>query len=45
MQSYQNNIIFDRIRTNNHKICMETQKTLNRQSNPEKEQSWRYKAP
>ena len=34
--------IFHRTRTNNFKICMETQKTLNSQSNLEKEEwSWR----
>ena len=34
--------IFHRTRTNNFKICMETQKTLNSQSNLEKEEwNWR----
>ena len=38
--------IFLRIRTKNFTICMETQKTPNRQSNLEKEnQSWRQQAP
>ena len=32
--------IFHRTRTNNFKICMETQETLNSQSNLEKEE-WR----
>ena len=37
---------FHRTKTNNSKICMETEKTLNSQSNLEKEeQSWRYHAP
>ena len=27
------------------KICMEPQKTVNRQSNFEKEQNWRYQNP
>ncbi|KAF4017914.1 hypothetical protein G4228_009794 [Cervus hanglu yarkandensis] len=37
---------FYRNRTNNPKICMEPQKTPNRQSNLEKEeQSWRYHIP
>ena len=37
--------IFHIIRTNNLKICMETQKTLNSQNNFEKEeQSWRNNA-
>ena len=36
------NGIFHRTRTNNSTICMETQKTLNSQSNLEKgEESWR----
>ena len=40
------NGIFHRIRTKNLKICMETQKSLNSQSNPEKEKwSWRNQAP
>ena len=40
------NGIFHRTRTKNLKICMETQKTLNSQSNPEKEKrSWRNQAP
>ena len=40
------NGIFHRIRTKNLKICMETQKTLNSQSNLEKEKwSWRNQAP
>ena len=44
--SYQTtNGIFHRIRTKNCTICMETQKTLNSQSNLEKEkQSWRNQA-
>ena len=38
--------IFHRTRTNNSKICMETQKTPNSQNNLEKEeQSWRNHAP
>ena len=38
--------IFHRTRTKNIKICMETQKTQNSQSNLEKEkQSWRNHAP
>ena len=38
--------IFHRTRTKNIKICMETQKTQNSQSNVEKEkQSWRNHAP
>ena len=38
--------IFHRTRTKNFTICMETQKTLNRQSNFEKEKrSWRNQAP
>ena len=47
MQSLSNyNGIFHRTRTNNPKIYMETQKTLNSQSNVEKEkQSWRNQAP
>ena len=40
------NGIFYRIRTKKFAICMETQKTLNSQSNLEKEkQSWRNQAP
>ena len=40
------NGIFHRTRTNNFTICMETQKTPNRQSNLEKEKrSWRNQAP
>ena len=40
------NGIFHRTRTNILKICTETQKTLNSQSNLEKEtQSWRNQAP
>ena len=36
---YQNNNdILHRTRTNNFKICMETQKTLNRQNSFEKEE-------
>ena len=35
------NGIFQRTRTNNFTICMEIQKTLNSQSNVEKEQNWR----
>ena len=38
--------IFHRTRTKNFTICMETQKTLNSQSNLEKEKrSWRNQAP
>ena len=38
--------IFQRTRTNNPKIYMETQKTQNFQKNSvEKEQSWRHNAP
>ena len=38
--------IFHRPRTKNFTICMETQKTLNSQSNLEKEKrSWRNQAP
>ena len=38
--------ILHRIRTKNFTICLETQKTLNSQSNPEKaKQSWRNQAP
>ena len=38
--------IFHRNRTNNPKTCMELQKTLNSQSNLEKEeQSWRHHVP
>ena len=37
---------FHRTRTKNFTICMETQKTPNSQSNPEKEKwSWRNQAP
>ena len=40
------NGIFHRIRTKNFTICVRTQKTLNRESNLEKEnQSWRYQGP
>ena len=40
------NDILHRTRTKNFTICMETQKTLNSQSNLEKEkQSWRHQAP
>ena len=41
---YQNNTsILHRARTNNPKICMEPEKTLNSQSNLEKQnQSWRH---
>ena len=40
------NCIFYRTRTKNLKICMETQKTLNSQSNLEgKKQSWRNQTP
>ena len=40
------NGIFHRTRTKNFTICMETQKTLNSQSNLEKEKrSWRNQAP
>ena len=40
------NGILHRIRTKNITICMETQKTLNSQSNLEKEKrSWRDQAP
>ena len=40
------NGIFHRTRTKNFTICMETQKTLNSQSNLEKEkQCWRNQAP
>ena len=44
---YQNTSgIFHRTRTKNFTICMETQKTLNSQSNLEKENlSWRNQAP
>ena len=36
------NVIFHRTRTNNFTICMEIQKTLNRESNLEKEEwNWR----
>ena len=44
---YQNtNGTYHRTRTNNPKISMESQKILNRQSNPEKEeQSWVYCTP
>ena len=41
-----NNGIFHRIRTNIFIICMETSKTMNNQSNLEKEKwSWRNQAP
>ena len=42
-QTYQaTNNIFHRVRTNNFTICMEIQKTLNSQSNLEKEEwNWR----
>ena len=40
------NGIFHRARTKNFTICMETQKTMNSQSNLEKEKrSWRNQAP
>ena len=40
---YQNTKgIFHKTRTNNLKICLEIQTTLNSQNNLEKEQSWRY---
>ena len=40
------NDIFQRTRTKNFTICLETQKTLNSQSNIEKEKrSWRNQAP
>ena len=40
MNLYQNTKgIFHRTRKNNVKICMEIQKTLNSQNNPEKEES------
>ena len=40
------NGIFHRTRTKNFTICIETQKTPNSQSNPEKEKrSWRNQAP
>ena len=40
------NGIFCKTRTNNSKICIETQETPNTQNNIEKEeQSWRYHAP
>ena len=40
------NGIFQRTRTKNFTICMETQKTLNSQSNLQKEKwSWRNQAP
>ena len=39
------NGIFHRTRTNNSKICIETQKTPNRQNNLKKGQSWRYHTP
>ena len=39
------NGIFHRTRTNNTKICIETQKTPNRQNNLKKGQSWRYHTP
>ena len=38
--------VFTELEQKNLKICKETQKTLNNQSNPEKEkQSWRKEAP
>ena len=39
---YQINGVFHRTRTKNITVCMETQKTLNRQSNLEKEE-WRWR--
>ena len=40
------NGIFNRTRTKNLKICMETKKSLNSESNLEKEKwSWRNQAP
>ena len=40
------NGIFHRITTKKFTICMETQKTMNSQSNLEKEKwSWRYQVP
>ena len=46
LQSLSKYSIFHRTRTNNPKICMETQKTPNSQSNVEKEKrSWRNQAP
>ena len=40
---YQNsNGIFHRSRTNNSKICIETQSIQNSSNNHEKEQSWKY---
>ena len=40
------NGIFHRIRTKNSTVCMETQKTVNSQSNLEKEKwSWKNQAP
>ena len=39
------NDIFHRNRTNNFKICMETQKILNSQNNLEKEKGWRNQVP
>ena len=42
MQSPATNGVFNRTRINNFTICMETQKTLNSQSSPEKEEwNWR----
>ena len=42
IQYQATNGIFHRTRTNNFKICMEIQKTLNSQSNLEKEEwNWR----
>ena len=39
-------IFFHKTRTNNFTICMETQKTSNRQSNLEKEEwNWRNQPP
>ena len=47
MQYYQNTHgIFQKTRTNNFKICMEPQKTLNSQNNFEKDaKSWRNHTP
>ena len=42
LQIQATNSIFQRTRANNFTICMEIQKTLNSQSNPEKEEwNWR----
>ena len=42
---YQNtNGIFHRTRAINYKICIETQKTLNRQNNLERGENWHYHA-